>query len=102
MARRDELQQLFAEIDAEKQKVIAPLFNDIVFMEGRLEELRKLPHIRIHPKDSSRQETTAAGKQYKEIMQTYLNALKVLLTMLYRTESSAADDLIKKLSEFEL
>lgn len=70
-------------------------------MEDRLTELRKLPHLRIHPKDRSRQEITPAGKQYKETMQAYLNALKVLMTALYRVESNAADELIKKLQEFE-
>jgi hypothetical protein len=71
-------------------------------MERRLAQLRELPHIRIHPKDKSRQETTPAGKQYKETMQAYLNAVKVILTALQRTETSAADELIEKLSEFQL
>ncbi len=101
MCRYETLLKIFDTIEEDKKTVIEPLLTDVVFMEDRLTELRKLPHLRIHPKDRSRQEITPAGKQYKETMQAYLNALKVLMTALYRVESNAADELIKKLQEFE-
>lgn len=103
MDRLEQLQGIFAGIDEDKRDTIAPLLPEIVFMEGRLAELRALPHIRIHPTDKSRQEVTAAGKQYKEIMQAYTNVLKILLTALYRNGSvDAAGALLDKLKEFEL
>lgn len=101
MCRYETLLKIFDTIEEDKKTVIEPLLTEVVFMEDRLTELRKLPHLRIHPKDRSRQEITPAGKQYKETMQAYLNALKVLMTALYRVESNAADELIKKLQEFE-
>ena len=101
--RLQQLNDALQKIDEDKRSALNPLIPEIVFMETRLQELRKLPHIRIHPKDNSRQEITAAGKQYKETMQAYLNAVKLLLTALYRNSSgSAADDLIAKLKEFEI
>ena len=102
MGRLEQLQEILQKVDKEKREVVEPLLIEIVFMENRLKELRQLPMIRIHPKDKTRQETTAAGKQYKETMQAYLNAVKVLMTALYREESGgAADELMEKLKEFE-
>ena len=101
MSRYETLVAIFDTIEENKKEVIQPILTEVVFMEQRLDELRALPHIRIHPKDKSRQEITPAGKQYKETMQAYLNAVKVLLTALYRVDSSAADELLEKLKEFE-
>ena len=84
MTRLEELQTIFEKVDEDKASVIAPLLPQVVFLEERLRELQKVPHIRIHPKNPARQEITAAGKQYKEMMQSYLNAVKVLQMTLGR------------------
>lgn len=102
MNREKELLDIIERVDADKKAVLTPLIADIVYMEGRLRELRKLPFIRIHPKDLARQQVTPAAKQYKETMQAYLNAVKVVLTALYRNEGDGADELMAKLQEFEL
>lgn len=99
--RLTELKAIFEKVDADKAAIVTPLLPQVVFMEQRLEELRHVPHIRIHPNNPARQEITAAGKQYKELMQSYNNTVKVLLMVLYRTESNAADELLQKLQEFE-
>lgn len=99
--RLNELKAIFEKVDADKAAVVSPLLPQVVFIEERLEALRAVPHIRIHPKDPARQEITAAGKQYKELMQSYNNTIKVLLMVLYRTENNAADELLAKLKEFE-
>lgn len=99
--RLNELKAIFEKVDADKAAVVMPLLPQVVFMEERLEALRAVPHIRIHPKNPARQEITAAGKQYKELMQSYNNTIKVLLMVLYRTEDNAADELLAKLKEFE-
>lgn len=99
--RLEQLQKIFDCIDDDKKQVIEPLLADVVFMEGRLVDLKALPHIRVDKKNPQRQEVTPAFKQWKDMQQQYLNALKVLMTALYRVESDAADELMKKLSEFE-
>lgn len=91
MERLEELQKIFENVDEGKAAVIRPLLPQVVFMEQRLEALRKLPHLRIHPKNPARQEITAAGKQYKEIMQAYLNTVKVLQMTLSRFGTEEAD-----------
>lgn len=101
MTRLEQLQEIFSSIDEDKKKVIEPLLYDVAFMEERIADLKNLPHIRVDTKNPLRQETTPAFKQWKDMQQQYLNALKVLMTALYRVESDAADELMKKLSEFE-
>ena len=55
------------------------LAEEIVFLEAQLQELKKLPFIKINPKDPTKQKSTAAAKQYKELLQQYNNSLKLLL-----------------------
>lgn len=99
MTRLEELESIFDKVDADKAAVIAPLLPQVVFLEERLRELQKVPHIRIHPKNSARQEITAAGKQYKELMQSYNNCLKILLSTLGRYSQEEADEFDKWLEE---
>lgn len=93
------LKAIFEKVDPDKAAVISPLLPQVVFMEDRLEELQKVPHIRIHPKNPARQMVTAAGKQYKETMQAYLNAVKVLQMTLGRyavEEKDAFDEWLER------
>ena len=97
--RLESLRTIFEKVDADKAAVISPLLPQVVFMEERLESLLKVPHIRIHPDNPSRQEITAAGKQYKEMMQAYNNCLKILLSTLGRYSQEEADEFEKWLEE---
>ena len=54
------------------------LVDEIIFIEGRLEELRKLPFIAVNPKNPAQQKATPASKQYKELLQQYNNSLRLL------------------------
>ena len=101
MARLDDLKKVFEDIDADEKAIIGPLLEDVIFIEGRLAELRRLPMIRVHPKNPARQETTPAGKQYKEYMQAYLNAIKVLQVALNRAGATEESPLVKALAAFE-
>ena len=100
--RLKELNKIIDGIHSEQAAVIRPMLNDVVFLEDRLAELRKLPQIRIHKTDKMRQEPTAAAKQYKEAVQSYTNIIKVVLMALYRDETDGATELIEALKEFSL
>lgn len=78
MDRRDELLRLIKDGEAERAKV-GQLIDEIVFVEKQLQELKKLPFIKIDQKNPARQKTTPAAKQYKELLQQYNNSLKLLL-----------------------
>lgn len=97
--RLNQLREICAKVDADKAAVIEPLLTDVVFMEERLKELRKLPQIEVSSKNKAVQRITAAGKQYKETMQAYLNALKVVQTTLSRFTVEEADAFDKWLQE---
>lgn len=99
MDRLSELQAIFEKVDEDKAAVIKPLLPQVVFLEQRLNELKLLPHIRVHPKNPARQEITAAGKQYKELMQSYLNSIKVLQMTLSRYSVEEQDAFDKWLEE---
>lgn len=81
MTRKDELLQLFNAIEDTKS-IISPMIDDLIFLEDRLQELRKLPFLRVNPKDPSMQKPTPAAKQYKELLQQYNNCIKILTGIL--------------------
>lgn len=101
MTRYENLKKIFNKIDEDKRAVIMPLLDDVIFIEERLSELRKLPTIRYDKRNPAKQEVTPAGKQYKEYMQSYLNALKVLQKTLYLAGEDGESPLLKALKEFE-
>ena len=78
MSRKEELLK-YVEPD------MYPLIDEVVFLENQLVELKKLPFIRVNPKDNSLQKSTPAAKQYKELLQQYTNIIKIL------TKSSDSD-----------
>lgn len=81
MSRKDELLKVFDSVEDTKN-VILPMIDDVVFLEEQLQELRKLPFIRVNPKDPSMQKATPAAKQYKELLQQYNNCVKILTGIL--------------------
>ena len=81
MKRKDELLKLFDQVEDTKG-IILPMIDDVVFLEERLDELRKLPFMRVNPKNQEQQKPTAAAKQYKELLQQYNNCIKILTGIL--------------------
>ena len=55
------------------------LIEDIAFLEERLAELRRLPHLKIDAKNPEHQKATPAAKQYKEMLQQYTNSMKLFM-----------------------
>jgi hypothetical protein len=77
MSRKDDLIKIFEEVENSKD-IILPLIDDVVFLEGQLDQLRKLPFIKVHPEYPEIQKSTPAAKQYKELLQQYNNCIKIL------------------------
>jgi hypothetical protein len=100
MTRRDKLEKIFENVDENQRALVAPLIDEVIFLENRMMELRNEPFIRYHPKDRSMQKTTAAAKQYKECSQSYMNAIRILSGILRNAEGDADDDLLARLEEF--
>lgn len=100
--RKNEIFSLFEHVDDEEKKLLTPLIENVVFLEKRMSDLREMPFVRVHPKNPLLQKTTPAAKLYKECMQSYMNAIRILLNALRKVESSAADELLERLKEFSL
>lgn len=98
--RREELNQIFKDIDKTEKQLIDKLLDEIVFLEEQMINLKKLPFIKINPKNQTQQKITPAAKLYKEYSQSYMNAIRILLNTLRKVESSAADELLERLKEF--
>ena len=75
MNRRDELMKVLNDAN---NSVVSPLIDEILYLEDQLNYLRDLPKIRVNPADKSQQKITPAAKLYKEYLQQYLNAIKLL------------------------
>lgn len=90
MTRKEELLKVI-----ENDPTLVPLIDDVVFLEERLEELKKLPFIKVHPEDPTKQKATPAQKQYKELLQQYVNIIRVLIRATGTDESDEESPLRK-------
>lgn len=99
--KRAQLRGYFANVDEDKRSIAYDTIDEYLFFLERISALRELPYIRISKSDPSRQELTPAAKLIREYSQAVDAKRKTLLTILYRVESSAADDLLAKLADFE-
>lgn len=100
--RRSDLIKLFDNVDESQRELIKELIDEVVFLENKMTELKALPFISVHPRKSALQKTTAAAKLYKECSQSYMNAIRILLSLLNKNESDKKDELLKRLEEFEV
>ncbi len=60
------------------EEIYGNLVDEMVFLEEQLRDLRKLPMIKVNPKNPSMQKATPAQKMYKEFLQQYTNIVKTL------------------------
>jgi hypothetical protein len=100
MERKD-FEQFFDILDDDKKAFALDTLDEYLYFKGKIAELRKLPLIRVDKKNPDRQLVTPAGKLIKDYSQVIDAKRATLLRILYRVESSAADELLAKLSEFE-
>lgn len=87
MGRKEELLSVFKDADRNAKTTLLPLIDEIVFMEQRLDSLKKLPFLKVHPENPGLQKSTPAAKQYKELLQQYTNCIKILSRMTGADES---------------
>ena len=100
LKRREILDDIFSGVEGNEKKLIDPLLDEIVFLENQMNDLKKLPFIKVNAKNSSLQKKTEAAKLYKDCSQSYMNAIRILCSILHKVDSSAEDELMKKLEEF--
>lgn len=101
MSRKDELKGLLDGADDKERELVDHLIDEMVFIEGQMAKLKEMPFVSMHPAYPGIQKATAAAKQYKELSQSYMNAVRILLSLLRKADTSALDALTKQLEAFE-
>ena len=103
MNRSEKLHSIFKDIDEGKRAIVENLIDEAVFLEGQLTSLKYFPFIKIHPSNPNLQKITAAGKQYREFLQTYTNIVDKLCRIYSNEEAEETsplreflDGLVKK------
>lgn len=102
MNRAETLKAFFDNVEEDKKQFALDTVDEYLFFLDRIEELRKLPYIRIDKKNPERQMLTPAAKLIREYSQAVDAKRKTLLMILYRVENTAADELQNILKQFEL
>lgn len=98
--RRQEFEKLFENVDETERKLVDRLIGEAVYAEEQMEALKKLPQIAVNPKNPALQKVTAAARLYKEYASSYRDTIRILLNVLRKVESSAQDELLRRLEEF--
>lgn len=93
IGRKEQLLNIFDNDDL--KAVLTPIVSDVVFLEEKLEELRKLPFIRVSEKNQAMQKATPASKMYKEFLQQYNNCIKTLTSLIDVKEIEGEDALLE-------
>lgn len=101
MSKAEELKEFFQNIDEDKRQFAFDTIDEYCFFLERINELKKLPYIRVSKKSPEVQQLTPAAKLIKDYSQALDAKRATLLRMLYRVETSEADALLAKLAEFE-
>lgn len=78
--RKNEILEIVRKAGGQDTDLLEPLIEDVAFLEERLKELKQYPFIAVNPKNATQQRTTPAGKQYKELLQQYINCIKVIIS----------------------
>lgn len=101
MDRREQLDKIFENVEDDKKQLVDRLLDEVVFLENKMTELKSMPFINVHPKNPALQKTTPAAKLYKECSQSYMNAIRILSGILNKVETTAQDELMKMLEDYE-
>lgn len=98
--RKSEIISLMEGIDEKEFGLLSGVIEEVAELENRMAALKKMPFIATHPKYPERMKITPAAKLYKECSNSYMNAVRILLSALRKVESDAEEELLKRLEEF--
>ena len=105
MSRAEKLHDIFKDVDEGKRSIVSNLIDEAVFLEEQMESLKKYPFIKFHPTNPDLQKVTAAGKQYREFLQTYVNIVDKLARIYGKedmNEESPLREYFKKIKAVEV
>lgn len=79
MDRKTQIFEYLKKIRPDDVDILSPLISEMVFLEERIEDLKKFPFIEEHPSGNGKTRSTDAYKQYKELLQQYNNVVKTIV-----------------------
>lgn len=85
MDRKEEILKYLGE--SANKELIAPLVDEVVFLEKQLAELKKLPFVRNNPKNPELQKATPASRLYVSLMAQYNANIRTLASISGKNES---------------
>ena len=85
MTRKEELLKYMG--DKVDREFVDHLIDEVVFLEGQLTELKKLPFIKVHPNNPEMQKSTPASKMYVSLMAQYNANIRTLAHLAGATET---------------
>ena len=94
--RKAELEAALKDIDESKATVLQPTIDEVVFLEGQLEALKKMPFLKVHPTNPELQKQTEAARQYIKLHASYLQGIKIICTALSKTALEDEDSPINQ------
>ena len=86
-------ENLIKACEGSNMELIKNIIDEVIFLEEQLQELKKLPLIKVNPENPSQQKATPAAKQYKEFLQQYNNLIKLLFSVSGQDEKSETSPL---------
>lgn len=89
MERREALLSLIPE---ESVDLVSDVIDEVIFLEGKLKELKRLPFIKVNPDNPDQQKNTPAAKMYKEFLQQYINCVKMLEYVIYKDKRLESEE----------
>ncbi len=92
MDRLAELKGYISALPDDIQAILSPVLLDIVYEEDMLQKFRENPRTKTN---------AVMYKAYRQTKQLYQTDVKLLLWQLRQNETSAADELLSALREFE-
>ena len=92
--RADELMALFS--DESVKTVVRPLVRELAELEDRIEGIKALPLIRVHPEDPSIQKATPAGRLYQSLLGRQTDIVRMLLRQLNRDGDDGEDSPLRQ------
>lgn len=98
-SRSGELSGLFDGIDDGVRALIGEVIENITYLEAQMQELRRLPMIRINPNNPQQQKTTPAAKLLKEFIQQHANCVKLAISVLQKNAPEEVSPLRQWLEE---
>ena len=86
-------ENLIKALEGADMVLIENVIDEVIFLEKRLKDLKKLPFIKVNPDNPAQQRATPAQKQYKELLQQYNNLIKLLFAASGQNESDSESPL---------